>query len=350
MNDVLYRIIDANFNRCREAFRVMEEYCRFGLNSPALSGRAKGLRHALCSAVSQLDAAKLLSCRDTDGDVGKTTAVAGQLKRQSLEDCFTAAAKRAGEALRAIAEASQAVDGELAATAEKLRFETYKLEKDVVLTAAALAKFGPVRLYVLINAGPETSVCEVLGTAHACIDGGADCLQLRAKGLTDKALLALAEQFTAVCKDGGAVSIINDRVDIAVLSGADGVHLGQDEVSPAQARRLARTPLILGASTHSQAELEAALAAGYDYIAVGPAFASPTKPDVPVAGIDYLRPAVAQLEKAGVPHVAIGGITADNLDTLLDSGIRTIAVSSAVCDKESPEKHCEKLKKLLLKG
>ncbi len=325
----------------------MEEYCRFGLNNQSLSGRVKALRHALCGAISRLDAGKLLSCRDTDGDVGKTTAVAGQLKRQSLEDCFTAAAKRAGEALRAIAEASQAVDAEVAATAERLRFESYKLEKDVVLAASAFAKFSPVQLYVLINAGPETQECEVLALAGECIAGGADCLQLRAKGLTDKALLSLAERFVTICKDGGAVSIINDRVDIAVLSGADGVHLGQDEISPSQGRRLARTPLIIGASTHSQAELEAALEMGYDYIAIGPAFASPTKPDVPVAGIDFLKPAAAQLEESGIPHVAIGGITADNLDALLGIGIRTIAVSSAVCDEENPEKRCERLKKLL---
>lgn len=321
----------------------MEEYCRFGLNNQSLSGRAKQLRHQLCEAIGRLDAGRLLCSRDTDGDVGKTTQVEGQLKRQSIEDCFTAAAKRASEALRALAEASQAIDASVAAVAEKLRFETYALEKDVVLKAAAISKFAPVRLYVLINAAPESRAADVLALARDCITGGADCLQLRAKGLTDQSLLELAEPFVEICREGNVVSIINDRADIAVLSGADGVHLGQDEISPAQARQLARTPLIIGASTHSLAELEQAITAGYDYIAIGPAFASPTKPNIRVAGMDYLAQALPILEQAGLPHVAIGGINTENVDILAKAGIRTVAVSSSVCHTQSPANSCQNL-------
>lgn len=342
--------MDANFNRCREAFRVMEEYCRFGLNNQPLSARAKQLRHQLCEAISRLDAGKLLCSRDTDGDVGKTTQVDGQLRRQSIEDCFTAAAKRASEALRALAEASQAIDVNVAAVAEKLRFETYALEKDVVLKAAVSGRFAGVRLYVLINAGPETPVADVLSLTRDCITGGADCLQLRAKGLTDKALLSLAEQFVELCKDGGLVSIINDRVDIAVLSGADGVHLGQDEISPTQAQKLAKTPLIIGASTHTPDELEGAIEAGYDYVAIGPAFASPTKPDIEGGGIDYIQKALNLLEKAALRHVAIGGINQKNIEYLTEFGVRTIAVSSAVCEAKSPIKSCQSLKTALQKS
>ncbi len=348
MCNVLYRIIDANFNRCREAFRVMEEYCRFGLNNPALSARAKQLRHELCQSIDQLDSEKLLSCRDTDGDVGKTTQVPGQLKRQSIEDCFTAAAKRAGEALRALAESSQSISPEIAATAERLRFQTYALEKDVVLNASAKRKFASVRLYVLINATADTPQADTLELVQSCIDGGADCLQLRAKGLTDKALLSLAESFTAACRDNHVISIINDRIDIAILSGADGVHLGQDEIPLAKARRLAKTPLIYGASTHNRQELAGAIEAGYDYIAIGPAFASPTKPDVPVAGVDYFQQALPALTEAGIGHVAIGGITAQNLEILQKIGIQTIAVSSSVCETESPQNSCKALKDMLL--
>ena len=348
MSDVLYRIIDANFNRCREAFRVMEEYCRFGLNNPALSARAKQLRHELCGAIDKLDNEKLLSCRDTDGDVGKTTEVSGQLKRQSIEDCFTAAAKRAGEALRALAESAQSIDPEITAVAERLRFAAYALEKDVVLKASATRKFAPVRLYVLINATPDISPADTLELVDACIAGGADCLQLRAKGFTDKALLALAEKFTAACKGKNVISIINDRIDIAILSGADGVHLGQDEIPLSKARRLAKAPLIYGASTHNEQELRDAIQAGYDYIAIGPAFASPTKPDVPVAGPDYLHHALPVLTQAGIPHVAIGGITAHNIVILQKIGIRTIAVSSCICETESPHNSCKVLKDMLL--
>ena len=108
--DVLYRIIDANFNRAREALRVMEEYCRFGLNHSGLAGKAKQCRHRLCEAISKLDSVKLICSRDVAGDVGRELKVEGQLSRQSIEDCFTAAAKRASEALRTLAESIQTID------------------------------------------------------------------------------------------------------------------------------------------------------------------------------------------------------------------------------------------------
>jgi thiamine-phosphate pyrophosphorylase len=91
MSDVLYRIIDANFNRSREALRGMEEYCRFLLDDKALSGQAKQMRHRLCEAIGRLDAARLLCARDVAGDVGRGLSVEGQLSRATLADCFTAA-------------------------------------------------------------------------------------------------------------------------------------------------------------------------------------------------------------------------------------------------------------------
>jgi len=349
MSDVLYRIIDANFNRTREAFRVMEEYCRFGLNHAGLGGKAKQLRHRLCDAISQLDSVKLICSRDVAGDVGRELKVEGQLCRKSIEDCFTAAAKRASEALRALAESTQAIDAHVAGVMEQLRFEVYALEKETVLKASITEKWKPVRLYVLINAGPETPAEDVLNLSRACIAGGADCLQLRAKNITDAKLLPLAESFTKLCKETSVVSIINDRVDIAILSGADGVHLGQDEIGVHKARNLSPMPLIIGVSTHSQQELAQAIDSGCDYAAIGPAFVSPTKPDLHVAGPEYLKSALPILEKAGIGHVAIGGINLSNLNLLLKIGIKTIVVSSAVCDVENPQESCKALKEMLLK-
>lgn len=348
-NPVLYRIIDANFNRCREAFRVMEEYCRFGLNHTALAAKAKQLRHRLCEAISRLDAVKLLCSRDVAGDVGRAMKVDGQLSRQSLEDCFTAAAKRASEALRALAEALQSMDASAAAVMEQLRFEVYALEQETVLKASAAAKWAHVRLYVLINADPDTPREEVLQLTQQCIAGGADCLQLRAKGLPDGTWLSLAQAFTALCKEAGVVSIINDRVDIAILSGADGVHLGQDEIPVQKARQLSPMPLIIGVSTHAQSELDGALNSGCDYVAIGPAFPSPTKPNLSIAGLDYLKTALPQLTKAGLGHVAIGGIDQSNIPPLKAIGICTVAVSAAVCRTETPQTSCKILKEMLLK-
>lgn len=350
MNDnTLYRIIDADFNRAREALRVMEEYCRFGLNHTALAARAKQCRHHLCESLSRLDQVKLLASRDTAGDVGRSMKVSGQLSRKSLEDCFTAAAKRASEALRALAEATQAIDLQIAAVMEQLRFEVYAIEQETVLKAFTAPKWANVRLYVLINADPPAPPEDVLNLTKACIAGGADCLQLRAKNLSDRQHLSLAESFTRLCKDVSVVSIINDRIDIAVLSAADGVHLGQDDIAPPQARKLAPMPLIAGVSTHSPDELTKAIESAPDYAAIGPAFPSPTKPHLHVAGPEYLKTALPVLDKAGIPHVAIGGINPANLSALLDIGIRTVAVSAAVCQAENPQQSCKALKKMLLK-
>lgn len=349
MSDVLYRIIDANFNRAREALRVMEEYCRFGLNHPGLAGKAKQCRHRLCEAISKLDSVKLLCNRDVAGDVGRELKVEGQLSRQSIEDCFTAAAKRASEALRALAESTQAIDATVAAVMEQLRFEVYALEKDTVLRACTAKKWENVRLYVLINAAPQTPPADVLRLCRDCIAGGADCLQLRAKNLTDAQFLKLAEAFTALCRESAIISIINDRIDIAVLSGADGVHLGQDEIPIQKGRNLASVPLIIGVSTHSQMELHLAIDSGCDYAAIGPAFASPTKPHLQVAGLDYLTIALQALNQAGIYHVAIGGIDANNLTRLLEIGIKTVAISAAICNSSNPQKCCKTLKEMLLK-
>ncbi len=133
MESAIYRIIDANFNRAREGARVVEEYCRFALDSKALSARAKQLRHRLCSAVGQLDQGHLLAARDSVGDVGREMKVDDQLSRKTLADCATAAAKRLPEALRALAETVQTIDPELAQQFEKLRFQAYTLEKDIFI-------------------------------------------------------------------------------------------------------------------------------------------------------------------------------------------------------------------------
>jgi thiamine-phosphate pyrophosphorylase len=348
MNDILYRIIDANFNRTREALRVMEEYCRFGLNNPALSGKAKQCRHRLCQSMMGIDPKKRLLNRDIDGDVGRELKVEGQLQRQSLEDCFTAAAKRASEALRALAESIQTIDPTISAVMEKIRFEVYALEKEAMLFTCAKQKFQTIHLYVLINATDQTDERDVLDLAQTCIDNGADCLQLRAKGLRDSSLLDLAQNFTALCKEAGVVSIINDRTDIAVLADADGVHLGQDEIPVSCARQLAKRPFIVGVSTHNLDELQHAIDSGCDYVGIGPAFASPTKPHLNVSGIDYIKQAIPILEQAGIFHFAIGGIDSQNLPSLLEVGVKAVAISSAVSHSENPANSCNTLKNTLL--
>jgi thiamine-phosphate pyrophosphorylase len=341
MERAVHRIIDANFNRAREAIRVIEDYCRFALNSAPLSERARQLRHELSAAINKLDAGRLISSRDSLGDVGAGKTVDTQLARISLTDCFTAGCKRLTEALRTLAEMSQTQNRTAAETIERLRFAAYTLEKDIVLFAEPAEKFKRVGLYVVITSDLPT---DIISLAHKCAAGGADCIQLRAKGMNDNTLFATAVEFVRICKAAGVLSIINDRVDIAVAAGADGVHLGQNDLPVEPARKLELTPLIIGKSTHSLKQLYAACSESPAYVSLGPVFASETKPDVEVAGLNYVREGTEKLVGTGIGNVAIGGITLENVTEVLDAGAAAIAVCSAVAKAADPTGLCRKLK------
>ena len=341
MERAVYRIIDANFNRAREAIRVIEEFCRFALNSGPLTKRAKQIRHDLSSAIGRLDAGRLISSRDTSCDVGVGKTVDRQLIRGNLSDCFTAGCKRLTEALRALAEMAQTQDRSVAETIEKLRYKAYTLEKDIILFSDAFEKFKRVNLYIIITSNLPA---DVISLAYKCVDGGADCIQLRAKAIEDDILFAIAVEFVRICRDAGVLSIINDRIDVAVASGADGVHLGQNDLHIEQARKLQLAPLITGKSTHSPGQLRAACEERPTYAALGPVFATATKPAAGAVGLDYVRQATGILAGTGIGNVAIGGITLDNVEDVLKAGAEAIAVCAAVTKASDPAAACRALK------
>jgi thiamine-phosphate pyrophosphorylase len=335
------RIIDANFNRAREACRVVEEYCRFVLNSSQLTERAKKLRHELSASIGKLDAGRLIAGRDTLGDVGVGATVERQLTRDSLADCFTAGSKRLTEALRALAEVIRIDNEPVAGAIEKLRYDAYTLEKDIVLFSDTSAKFKRISLYIVITSNLPA---EVISLAHKCAAGGADCIQLRAKNVEDDRFFAIAVELVKICRDAGIVSIINDRADIAVAAGADGVHLGQNDLPLEQARKLQLAPMIIGKSTHSLEQLEAACAESPTYVGLGPVFATPTKPGAGAVGLEYISSTTRLLADTGIGHVAIGGITPDNVEKVLSAGAQSIAVCSAVTKASDPAAACRTFK------
>jgi len=336
-----YRIIDANFNRAREAARAIEEFCRFALNAAYLTERAKQLRHELSASLGRLDADRLITSRDTLGDVGVGSKVDAQFERGTLEDSLTAACKRLTEALRVLAEVIRVHDQPLAQDIEKLRYTAYTLEKEIVLFSRTCEKYRRVRLYIVITSDLPAEVLSLTGKYAA---SGADCIQLRAKTLPDDRLFALAAEFVKMCRDKGSLSVINDRTDIAVAAGADGVHLGQNDLPVEQARALQLAPLIIGKSTHGLDQLRAACQENPTYVALGPVFATGTKPDVPAVGLEYVSQAQAVLAGTGSGQVAIGGITLDNVEEVLKAGARAIAVCAAVMKAADPGSACRALK------
>jgi thiamine-phosphate pyrophosphorylase len=161
--------------------------------------------------------------------------------------------------------------------------------------------------------------------ATVFFDAGVRLLQFRAKQLASGALLERSRALVAAARPYGAAIVINDRADIAALAAADGVHVGQDDLSPEEARRIMPAG-ILGLSTHSPAQFEAALLTPATYVAVGPIFGSTTKDTGYAAvGLEFLRWAAARSDR---PVVGIGGITADNAADVFDAGAASVAVIS----------------------
>jgi thiamine-phosphate pyrophosphorylase len=171
-------------------------------------------------------------------------------------------------------------------------------------------------------------------------------IQLRHKALPRGELLELARRVRPMASGAGALFIVNDHVDIALLSEADGVHLGPDDLSIASARRVAGDRLIIGASASSPKAARAAIAEGADYLGSGPAFATPIKAEKRVIGPGGVA-AIAKAVGPAAPVFAIGGIDETNVQQLVEAGIRRVCVIRAVGGAQDPEQAARRLRAML---
>jgi thiamine-phosphate pyrophosphorylase len=177
-------------------------------------------------------------------------------------------------------------------------------------------------------------ICDLswLDTLAPALRGGADMFQLRDKHASDDELLRAAATARSLCDEHGALFIVNDRPDLALAAGADGVHLGQDDMAPQEAREIVGPDLIIGRSTHSPAQVDAA--AGADYIGVGPIHPTPTKRWRPAVGLELVRYAAGH---AAMPFFAIGGLDAERLGDAVAAGATRAAIVRAICEAPDPE-------------
>jgi len=187
------------------------------------------------------------------------------------------------------------------------------------------------RLYVLVNGGESCDSFEQL--IRALVSAGVDVLQLRDKRLSDRELLQRARLMRRLTRDSSTIFIVNDRPDIALLSEADGVHVGQEELTVANCRTILGSQRLVGVSTHDIGQARQAIADGADYIGCGPIFPSQTKLFQDYPGLDFLR---AVRQEIRLPAFAIGGINAGNVAQVLEAGFRRIAVSAAVTAANDP--------------
>jgi len=196
-------------------------------------------------------------------------------------------------------------------------------------------RLSRARLYLVCDERPDAFIDDALR-------GGVDILQVRIKdGADDERLLAVARRYARICARHGALLILNDRPDLVVAARADGAHVGQDDVSVAAARELVGVQRLVGLSTHSSTQIDAAAAGrggvgiGVDYIGVGPVHATPTKPGRPSVGLELVRYAARY---AAMPFFAIGGIDAGSLPAVGRAGGRRVAVVRALTEARDPER------------
>ena len=200
-----------------------------------------------------------------------------------------------------------------------------------------------LRLYAVTDRAWAGGTEGLLRQVAEAIDGGAGIVQLREKHLGQADFLEEAERFVALCREKGAVSIINDNVDIAAQVGADGVHIGQEDLEAGRARQMLGPDKVIGVSAHSVAEALAAQAAGADYLGVGAAFVTGTKTDAKPISRETIRAITAAVD---IPVVAIGGISRDNILELRDCGLDGVAVVSALFAQADVKAAAEELLRL----
>ncbi len=195
------------------------------------------------------------------------------------------------------------------------------------------------RLYLVCDERSDSFV-------QSALRGGVDIVQLRIKDDDDKQILVAAERYGRACRAAGSLLILNDRPDLALAAGADGVHVGQDDIAVARAREIVGEERIVGLSTHSAAQIDAAANARVDYIGVGPVHATPTKPGRPAVGLELVSYAARH---SALPFFAIGGIDAANIAAVRDAGARRVAVVRALTEADDPE-HAARMLRARLAG
>jgi thiamine-phosphate pyrophosphorylase len=326
------RIIDANLDRIGEGLRLLEDLARFVLNDANLTGQLKTMRHDLLTSDWKFQQ-QLIQARNSPGDVGANIEAAGEEKGRELPIMVVANARRVQEALRVMEELAKNTDLD-STKFKQARFNLYELEQ--ALLSRLLRQDKTKRLpglYAIIDTQALKGRSHV-DAARQAIRGGATTIQLRDKLLSKKELLPIARQLRNLCAEHNVLFIMNDYLDLALTSDADGLHLGQDDLPIKETRQLVGIDKILGCSTRTVEQAIAAESDGVDYIAVGSIYPTTSKETAVVVGLERLR----QVRQAvSLPLVAIGGITKDNAAEVVAAGAGSVAVISAVLQAEDIE-------------
>jgi len=325
------RVLDAAANRALEGLRVVEDYARFVLDNKFLTSQTKSLRHELTETLSFLSCNDRFAARETTADVGTTISLPSEQNRASAWDVCLASCERVKQSLRSLEEFGKLVDPHAAQQVEALRYQFYTLEKCLGVGQDSQRLLAEVRLCVLVDGcDSESSLASLVGQL---IEAGVPMIQLRDKHLSAAELVRRGKVIRQLTQDQDVLLIVNDRTDIAAAVDADGVHLGQDDLEVQQARALLGPRKLIGVSTHNIEQARQAVLDGANYLGVGPTFPSTTKAFDAFPGVELLAQVAEEIR---LPAFAIGGITTDNLESVLETGIGRVAVSGAVSSTSDP--------------
>ena len=324
----IFQIIDANLDRAREGLRVLEDWARFALGSEHLVIKIKNFRQIL--GKNHLEMYK--KSRNYIEDQCKGLSHVEQINRKSPDKIISCNSARVQESLRVIEEFSRNHNKELSKVASKIRYEVYTLEIELLnfnYRKIAESIISENSLYAITD--QKENLLEII---EKILLAGVKIIQYRFKNGTDKNHLKEAIQIKSLCKKYNSLLIINDRIDIALASNADGIHLGQDDIDITTARKLIGSSKIIGVTANNQTDINNAIKNGCDYIGVGPVFQTFTKKNKEPLGIEKIKDLTKEIK---IPWFAIGGINKENISSLKINGIRKVALVSGLLNSEDPK-------------
>ncbi len=323
------RIIDANGNRVCEGLRVIEDICRFQLEEKEWQQTLKNMRHKLRSFLQE-QAEDMINSRNSLSDVGFNSSGIMENKRHNNKQIIKANCKRVQEGLRVMEELHKISDPALSKEIKTYRYLIYDMEKKIL---QLVARKKLLRGLYLILTDPPQGYEELTRMA---VKENLPAVQLRYKKDNSRHFLALAKKIRQLTKGCRTLFIVNDRVDIAMMSQADGVHIGQTDLPPQEVRKIVGKKMIIGLSTHNLEQVKQANQEPVDYIGFGPLYKTSSKqvPD-PVIGPEMLVKA-AEISKH--PIVAIGGLNKERISRINKNLFHNIAVITAVSQTEEPQK------------
>jgi thiamine-phosphate pyrophosphorylase len=267
--------------------------------------------------------------RDTGEDVGTEHTMPSESTREHVVDIATAAGNRCAEALRVIEEMLKLDSG--GSAIESIRYNMYDHAAAVVIALGS-------------NKNKQWKCCFILTTSRCVlpwrevlqqsIDAGCDCVQIREKTMATKSFINHAKEVISITSAAGVAVVVNDRVDVALIVGAAGVHLGSTDTSIKEARQLCSNKLLIGATVHELSEATHAIQQGADYLGIGPMFASTTKPELQTRGTSLLTTILDTYPSTH--HLAIGGITPINTSDLFAIGCKGVAMCDAIASSTTP--------------